>query len=188
MTTYFHAVGWLPLLAGFVLGVVVAGIVSARRVRRGTMASFRQSPGRAATDPYRGNANSREAPHLDEVVAAVRNAGLDAHLRAGGFDLRRENHVLRLRVADPARVPLPSIDIVNTGHVTLIFELALALLPLYGPILVTEALWGTYIIDGACDPMALRGQRAERIKALARGIQAGLAASQPLWDKLVKRR
>jgi hypothetical protein len=183
-------VGWLSLLAGFVVGFGVAGVVSVRRSRRrGTVASFRAAPGPQTTaSPYRGDPSAPAEPALRELVAAVREAGLGARTRTRGFDLWAGKHVLRLRVTDPGRVALASIELADTGHETLIFELALAFVPLYGPIVVTEALWGSFVVDRTRDAAALRDDRGERIKALARAIQARLAASQPLWQKLAEKR
>ncbi len=96
----------------------------------------------------------------------------------------RDGRTLRLRVADPAHVPLAAIEALDELHETLVFEVALALVPLYGPLVATEALWGGYTVDGSRDAGALRDDRGERIKAMARRVQDGLRASQAVWQDL----
>ncbi|HWU88647.1 MAG TPA: hypothetical protein VN253_15370 [Kofleriaceae bacterium] len=94
--------------------------------------------------------------------------------RVNGFDLRGEGRVLTVRTLDPARVTLASLEIVDHGTGTLVFELALALVGLYGPVRVTEAMFGSCIVDGSCDAASLREQRSERIRSIAGLVIADL--------------
>lgn len=151
------------------------------------VAAFRPAASRQLGGPYRGDHAAAPEPALAELITAARAAGLAVHEVPGGFDVRADDRAIRVRVRDRSRVALASIDLVDTGHETLVFQLALALVPVYGPIAVTEALFGTFIVDGRADAEALRGQRGERIKALARRIQERIAASQPDWDELARR-
>jgi len=182
-------VAWAVLIAGFVIGIGVAGFWCRRRTaRRGSRTSFRPAPDqRHQGDPYRGEVAAPPSHTLATLTEAVRTPTCDVRSRADGFDLRSGGHSLELRVDDPANVTLASIELVDHDNGSMIFELALALVPLYGPIVVTEALWGAFVVDGRRDATALREDRAGRIRELARSVAARIDSSRPLWDELAKR-
>ncbi len=169
-----------PMTPGIVIGLLIGFILTAifgpaARRRNETWVSFRMASGGPIGSPYRDERATEAAiPTLAEVLAAVRRAGLHARERVNGFDLRGEGRVLTVRTLDPARVTLASLEIVDRATETLMFELALALVGLYGPILVTEALFGSCVVDGSCDAASLREQRAERIRAIASLVIADL--------------
>lgn len=177
----------LPLVVvGFAVGFVAASIVVAIRAKRtDTIAVFRSAPAGAPTGaPYRAEVAAPATPTLEALLGAARTAKLDPRATPTGFAIARGKDAVALRVPDPTRVPIASIELVDSGHETLVFELALALVPIYGPIHVTEAMWGTYLVDGRKSHTALHEERGERIRAMARGIQERLAASRPAWDQL----
>lgn len=172
------------IVLGFGPGFAAAAVLVARRARRReTVASLRSAPSQASTtDPYRGHATAPPTPALATVLEAA--SKLEPRVTPKGFSLARGEHVVTVRIADPDRVPIEAIELADSGHDTLVFELALALVPLYGPLIVTEAMWGAFLVDGKKPAPALQDERGERIRAMARGIQERLAASQPAWDQL----
>jgi hypothetical protein len=170
----------LLLVVGLAIGVAIAAVVRLRKGPRWVCASLRPGPRRET--PYRGDVPAAP-PTLAQLIAAVREAGVPVRENARGFAAGK----LRVTVADPARVELATIDIADADQELMIFRLALALVPLYGPLTLTEVLWGAYLVDGSRDAEALKEDRAERIREMARGIQARIAESQPAWNELARK-
>lgn len=162
------------MMSGILIGLIVGFVLTAifgptPRRRKETWVSFRMAGGGPTGSPYRDErATEAKIPTLTEVLAVVRRAGLHVRARVNGFDLHGEGRVLTVRTLDPARVTLASLEIVDRATETLVFELALALVGLYGPILVTEAMFGSHVVDGSCDATSLREQRSERIRSIMR--------------------
>jgi hypothetical protein len=162
----------IGLFVGFIITVVLG---PKHRRRKETWASFRPLGHGSTSSPYRDQGAAEElTPTLAEVRAAVRRAGLQVRERSNGFDLRAGGRVLTVRTRDPERVTLASLEIVDQATETLVFALALALVALYGPIVVTEAMFGRFVVDGSCDAASLREQRAERIRSMAKAIISDL--------------
>src|SRR5262245_44687683 len=85
-----------------------------------------------------------------ELVAIARRAGLDARERRHGFEIREGDRRLMVRATDPEHITLATMELVNGGTDRAVFALALALVPTYGPIVVTDAI-GRFVVDGSRD-------------------------------------
>lgn len=122
-----------------------------------------------------------------ELVAVLRVAGLDVRERGRSVTVRRGRERVCMIVPDPRRVTLASVDVCECGGGTLVFETALALVPMFGAITLTEAEFGRYLIDGSRDAAAIDGERKERIAALARSIAEDMKEKAAAWSELVGR-
>jgi len=176
----------IEIVAGAVS--VVVGAVVRRRMRgrpRGpeTILSLRHA-GQVA-DAYR-DANAEVAYTLDELRAALDAKGLPSELVHGDLVIRRGDEQLRVAISDPRRVTLASIDIHQSKCETLGFDVALALVPSFGAIRMTDALWGGFDIDGTQAADAYVGVRGERIAAMARGILEEQQGKAALWAQVGK--
>jgi hypothetical protein len=173
------------MLVGVWFGVIVGFLAAAtwmprfRKSRKETWVSFRPASAVPPSTPYR-DARSAElrGPTVEEVLAAVRSAGLHVRELPSGFEIRGERRWLTVNVHDRMNVTLDSLEIIDRATETLVFALALALVPLYGPIVVTEAKFGKAVVDGSLDLEALRAGRAERIRKIARGVLLDLEDMQ----------
>lgn len=173
------------MFVGLTFGVLVGFIATLvwaprwRTSRKETWVSFRHVGDGSPSTPYRDARNAElRSRTAEEVLAAVRAAGLRIHKVTSGFEIRGERRKLTVRMRDRANVTLDSLEIIDRATETLVFALALALVPLYGPILVTEAKFGKAVVDGTLDVEALRAGRAERIRKIARGVLADLQDMQ----------
>ena len=149
------------------------------------MIALRQ--GAPVQDLYR-NAGTETTCTLDELRAAVGAAGLAVEVGAGELRLRRGNERLRVAISDPQRVTLASLDVFQSGCESLEYELALALVPIFGPIQLVDANFGASAIDGSRDPAALMAERRERLKAIARAISEDMAEKKTVYSRLGVRR
>ena len=107
-------------------------------------------------------------------MAAIRHAGLRVVVRPDGVEVHGEGRWITVRMLDPTRVTLDSLEIIDRATERLVFALALALVPLYGPLTVTEAKFGKTVVDGSRDAEALREERSERIRKIVAGVLADL--------------
>lgn len=152
------------LVAGYSIGIRLARWARNRPVP--TRAAFR--PIRAPDTGYRDSAGSDAVHAHGDLLQALQVAGLATHDRPHGIDvttpLSRER--VELHMSDRARVTLVSLDVVVHANDALVFEVARALLPLFGPMTVTETAWGTYIVDGSRTAQALADERRERIRVI----------------------
>jgi hypothetical protein len=161
-------VGWLAI--GVVAGYLV-GVVAIPRLAR-------RPPGARVTIREAGDAAPRTR-RLDELIEAASAAALRIRIRPNGFDVRAQSsgyreHVVAVRVEDAARVTLASLQITDTGGYDLIFTLALALVPLYGPLTIAEADGQRFQVDGTRDQHELRHERAARVTARLRDVVSRL--------------
>jgi hypothetical protein len=152
-------------------------------LRLRTVAVPDDAPYRAAPETPIAPDRTVEPRSLDEVIAAVRVAGLTVKPRRKGFDIRKAGHVLRVRVADPARIDPRAMTIV-TDHIDLNFDLAFALVPLFGAIAANTGSVGDVVIDGRRTRAEVDAEVAERIRALAQRI---LDATQSLMDGIARK-
>ena len=78
----------------------------------------------------------------------------------------------------PRHITLASLDVFQTGCETLGFEVALALVPVFGPITLVDSYWGAFFVDGSGDAAALVAERAKRVQAF------GSAMAEDLGEKI----
>lgn len=147
-----------------------------------------------AGDPYRdrpgmGVPERDAAPRtLDEVFVALRDAELAFRPRRRGFELlgtpaARE---MPVRVADPTRV-VPGAMACAQDAPELLIDLGLALVPLFGPLLVDIPFAGTLFVDGSRDRRSLGTEAAERIQSVSRRVATRAPISAPLLIDLARR-
>jgi hypothetical protein len=164
------------------------GFVVGRKVRARDRSPMTMAALRPLARPELGfrDSGSLEAAHgITEVVAALRSAGLPVRERGGGLVLARGRERVFLTVPDPGRVTLASLDVRERAGKTLIFEAAIALVPLFGPLTVTEAAWGTFVVDATRDHRAIEDERGERIRAFARALSENMAEKAAAWREVV---
>jgi hypothetical protein len=158
------------VIAVAILIGLVAGYVFGQRSK--------PAPRRSSPRPVRLGAASETARSLADLIEATRAAALRVDPRVDGFDLVDQltsdgtPDRLTVRVTDPKAVPAASLRCGDTASLDLPFELAVALVPLYGPLtLVLDS--GVYEVDGTKDRHALvrelsRRQTERMREALAR--------------------
>ena len=161
------------MIAVAILLGLVAGYIFGQRSK--------PAPRRASPRPVKLGGSREVQCTLADLTEAVRAAALRVEPRVDGFDIvdQLTNHVpferLTVRVTDPKAVAIAAIRCGDTSSLDLPFELALALVPLYGPLtLVLDS--GVYDVDGTKDRHALvrelsRRQTARMSEALARRAQ-----------------
>jgi hypothetical protein len=155
---------WLALgvIAGFAIGFVLVPLLARRPPI--TKATVRPADG-AEPLPRR----------LDELIEAARAAALRIRVRPDGFDVLGQppavrDHVIGIHVTDAARVTLSSLRITDTGEYDLIFHATLALVPVFGPIMLTTGDGEIYRVDGTQNQHELRNERAGRVTAKLRDV------------------
>jgi len=161
-----------------VIGIVIAMVIG---LVAGFLISRRPAPPprRPTARPVKLGSTAQTARPLADVIEAMRAEALQVESRADGFalvdQLVSEGAVadrLNVRVSDPSAVTIATLSCGDTSSLDLPFQLALALVPLYGPLtLVIET--GAYEIDGSKDRHALvrelsRRQTERMREALAR--------------------
>jgi hypothetical protein len=164
------------------LGAVgsIVGFVAARRQRRKPtpkVVAFRHLAARSVG--YRESAEV--ASTVGEVGQALRRAGLPVRERGRELVIARRPDWLRIVATDPGHVTLASLDAEELVSGTLIWEVALALIPVFGPLMVTEAAFGAFVVDGSRDHLAIDEERKERIRAIARAISEDMSAKLAVW-------
>jgi hypothetical protein len=165
------------------------GFWSGRRLRRRgrrpvTVAAFRALARPEAA--YRESAEPEVVRGVPEVVASLRAAGLPVRERAAKLVIARGRESMELSIRDAGRVTLASLDIRERGGGTLIFEVALALLPVFGALTVTEATFGTFVVDGSRDHLAIEEERKERIREIARSLAENTREKLAVWRKALQ--
>lgn len=131
-------------------------------------------------DPYRvapGYVDNREAEDraseprsLGEVLAALHAAGLGVRPRRRGFVIAgRGSRTLPVRVRDGSRI-IPEDLACGSEAPELLLDLALALVPLFGPLLVDVRFAGAIIVDGLRDRATLGEEAAQRIQQFGRRL------------------
>lgn len=172
-------------LLGFWIGLPIAVAIRwSRRKRFGAkIVALRQAPAALYRDALAA------APSFAEVVAAWRAAGLGVRPQGErALEIHDTPHHLRITVDDPARVELSAIAIESHGSATLDFAAALALVPIYGPLLFTDDLLGEFVVDGSLDALALSVVRHDRLRAYAAHAAARVERNRARWEQLLRRR
>jgi hypothetical protein len=173
---------WIAIVFGSLIGFLWGAFFPMRRIRRQVMSAFRQQP--VAT--YRDPIEPTRTPN--ELVAAARAAGLTVRERSHGFDLcDRERHRLEVRYRTKGGVRLADIDLVDDGSNDLVPCLAVAWVPLYGSLTVTD-LFGTYSVDSTSSVEALCEAQRERLKAFGRQVAEDLGHMATTWSAVEARR
>lgn len=118
---------------------------------------------------------------MTAIADAIRASGLRVRVRDHRLAVVRGRERVDVNSRDPSRVTLASLDIRECGSGTLVFEVALALVPIFGVLVVTEAAFGKFVVDGARDHVALDAERKERIRAYARAVSKNTAEKLAVW-------
>nr|MBA3787896.1 hypothetical protein [Actinomycetota bacterium] len=96
------------------------------------------------------------------------------------------SRILRVRVPDPARIG-PAELRCSTSAPELLIDLALALVPLYGPLLAEVRFAGTLFIDGSRDRATLGDEAAEHVQRMMRRLATRAPISFPILVDLARR-
>jgi hypothetical protein len=145
-------------------------------------------------DPYREDPATRpmertaEPRTLDEVLAALRDADLAFRPRRRGFDLEgaARERVMPVRVREIARI-VPEDMSCGTEAPELLLDLALAMVPLFGPLVADVRFAGAIIVDGKRDRVALGEDAAERIQRMGRRVATRAPIVYPILIDLARR-
>lgn len=145
-------------------------------------------------DPYRDEPPSRpvertvEPRTLVQVIAAVSDAGLAFRGRRRGFDVIGSTRSRRMpvRVHDPERISPRDLGCGNEAP-ELLLDLALALVPLFGPVLAEVPFAGSLLVDGTRDRGSLGEDAAQRIQRVGRRVAARAPISFPILVDLARR-
>lgn len=148
----------------------------------------------ASVDPYRAQAAARPIDRvvtpctLAQLLASLTDAGLAIHPRRHGFDVLgpTPTRVLPVRVRDPARVTPQDLRC-GTRAPELLLDLALALLPRFGPVLVELPFAGAMLVDGSRDRDALGEDAAQRIQRVGRRVATRAPVSSSILLDLARR-
>ena len=110
---------------------------------------------------------------LEDVIESARARALWIEIRHQGFEVidqyTKARPRLSVQVPDPQHVTVPSLQLSRTPSLTLPFELALALVPVFGPLTVVVD-GEIYEVDGTRDQHALTNELSSRLTARARSL------------------
>ncbi len=144
-------------------------------------------------DPYREDFSTQllertaEPCALPDLLAALEAAQIAFRPRRRGFDLvASRTRVMTVRVGDPARI-MPSDMACGSEAPELLLDLALAVVPLFGPLLADVRFAGTIFVDGTRDRRALGEEAAQRIQAIFRRLARRAPISFPILVDLARR-
>ena len=144
-------------------------------------------------DPYREDLGAQlqertaEPCAMSEVLAALEQAHVVFRARRRGFDLvASRTRVMTVRVVDPARI-MPGDLACGSEAPELLLDLALAVVPLFGPLLADVRFAGTIFVDGTRDRRALGEEAAQRIQAIFRRLARRAPISFPILVDLARR-
>jgi len=144
-------------------------------------------------DPYREvdgaplMERTTEPCTLTELLAALGASQLTVRPRRRGFDLvATRTRVMTVRVPDVARID-PSDLVCGHDAPELLLDLALAVVPLYGPLLAEVRFAGTMFVDGTRDRRSLGEEAAQRIQGIFRRLARRAPISFPILVDLARR-
>jgi hypothetical protein len=145
-------------------------------------------------DPYREDLGARPMERtvdpctLDELRAALLAAGVSFRPRRRGFDVvgRGRSRVMPVRIRDPERI-IPTELGCGTDAPELLLDLALALVPLFGPLLADVRFAGTMFVDGKRDRRALGEEAALRLQSIGLRLARRAPISFPILVDLARR-
>lgn len=146
-------------------------------------------------DPYREDPRLRlverevEPCDLDQLLAALDTASLAWRRRRCGFDVLggARSRVMSVRVRDTDQIVPTGMTCASNDAPELLIDLALALVPLFGPMLVDVPFAGTMFVDGTRDRRALGEEAAQRIQQIGRRVAARAPISFPILVDLARR-
>jgi hypothetical protein len=144
-------------------------------------------------DPYREDLGATlqertaDPCTLPEVLAALSAAQLVVRARRRGFDLvASRKRVMTVRVPDVTRI-VPGDMTCGSDAPELLLDLALAVVPLFGPLLADVRFAGTILVDGTRDRRSLGEEAAQRIQAIFRRLARRAPISFPILVDLARR-
>jgi hypothetical protein len=144
-------------------------------------------------DPYREDPATRfgertaEPVALAEILAALDGARVPYHPRRRGFDLIGPGgRVMPVRVRDIEQV-VPTELRCGTNAPELLIDLALALVPLFGPLVADVRFAGTIFVDGRRDRALLGEEAAQRIQRFGRRVAVRAPIAFPILLDLARR-
>lgn len=145
-------------------------------------------------DPYREDLGALPMEHtvepctLTELCAALSASGLAFRPRRRGFDLRGpgRSRVMPVRVPDPEHV-VPTELSCGTEAPELLLDLALALVPLFGPLVADVRFAGAIVVDGKRDRRALGEEAARRLQDIGMRLARRAPISFPILVDLARR-
>ncbi|MBA3454813.1 MAG: hypothetical protein H0T42_17125 [Deltaproteobacteria bacterium] len=144
-------------------------------------------------DPYREDLGAKhmertaEPCSLADIFAALQAARLAFRPRRHGFDLvASRTRVMKVRVPDTARI-MPGDLACGSEAPELLLDLALAVVPLFGPLIADVRFAGTIFVDGTRDRRALGEEAAQRIQAIFRRLARRAPISFPILVDLARR-
>jgi hypothetical protein len=152
-----------------------------RRQPRALVASFRELRLVRTESTYREVRPPEVVSSMTAMADAIRTSGLSVRVRDHRLAVVRAHERIDVTLRDTSRVTLASLDIRERGSGTLVFEVALALVPIFGVIAVTEAAFGKFVVDGTRDHFALDEERKERIRAYARAVSQNMTEKLAVW-------
>jgi hypothetical protein len=144
---------------------------------------YRQQPAKLDLERER----TADPASLAQLLAALDDAGVRYQRRRHGFDLLgRNGRAMPVRVRD--------VEWITPGELRcggqapeLVLDLALALVPLFGPLLAEVPFAGSILVDGHRDRGELREEAARVIQQFGRRIAPHAPMSYPLLLDLVHR-
>lgn len=168
---------WLATLTG-----PRGGSRSLRTVATGDGEPYRSDPTATPTE------RTPEPRPLDDVYAALRAAGLGVRSLRRGFELigPTRERVMQVRVRDPRRVT-PEGLACGAEAPELLLDLALALVPVFGPVMADVRFAGPILVDGTRDRRVLGEEAARRIQQVGARVAVLAPASFPLLRELALR-
>lgn len=144
-------------------------------------------------DPYREDfatqlmERTAEPCTLSELLAALASAQLVVRTRRRGFDLvATRTRVMKVRVPDIDRI-FPDDLVCGPDAPELLLDLALAVVPLFGPVLADVRFAGTIFVDGTRDRRSLGEEAAQRIQKIFRRLARRAPISFPILVDLARR-
>lgn len=161
---------WLQTLAFQVTG----GDLALRAVTVSTGGPYRPDPSTQNAD------RTPDAVALSTLLAALEAAGLRCRRRWRGVDvLGRDRRVMPVRVRDTARI-IPAEMRCGTQAPELLLDLGLALVPVFGPLLVDVPFAGSLLVDGLRDRRELGQVAARTVQEFGRRIAKHAPIAVPL--------
>jgi hypothetical protein len=144
-------------------------------------------------DPYREDPaaapmeRTADPCTLPELLAALTHAQLAFRPRRRGFDLGgSRTRVMTVRVPSVDRV-VPDDLACGSDAPELLLDLALAVVPLFGPLLADVRFAGTILVDGTRDRRALGEEAAQRLQGIFRRLARRAPISFPILVDLARR-
>ncbi len=117
-------------------------------------------------------ADESRSATLDQLIEASCAAALRVELTTNGFNVlsqppSRSDHVVSVRVLDPARVSVATLQLTYDGSYPLAFHVVLALVPVLGPltIMIDDE---RVVVDGGKNVHELTNEHARRLRVRMR--------------------